>query len=115
MASRARASRRSLAVVSVVIAFVLVVATLRAPRTPRMTHEEERDNDDARRGHAAFEHARPDAKSTSASRVEEQYREILADPRAWFKFASERGEHALVTGGAGFIGAHCVKLSLIHI
>ena len=53
--------------------------------------------------------ARTRARSPSASRAGGMYADILADPRARFEFASDRGEHALVTGGAGFIGAHCVE------
>ena len=107
MASRERASRRSLATIGLLLVVVVVYASSRASSTPRATGRDDYVDDDAHR--AAFERARTRARAPSASRAGGVYADILADPRARFEFASGRGEHAVVTGGAGFIGAHCVE------
>ena len=106
MASRERASRRALAFACLFVAFLVVVARARAPRVTREEGEDVEARvavDDARRGRATFD------RDARRGATKEGWMNLFLDPGARFEFASDRREHALVTGGAGFIGAHCVK------
>ena len=102
MAPRERTSRHTRPLVVILLASIVAVVVRRATRG--CEHVRIGEKCDGRRGRAAFELDRDETELRVDSR-----RKVLSDPRTRYKFASNRGKHALVTGGAGFIGSHCVK------
>lgn len=67
--------------------------------------------DDSRRENARTTVSRMFASLQSG---DGQFGDVVSDTLVSFNFASDKKAHALVTGGAGFIGSHCVLALLQH-